>query len=142
MTLTIAVTAMRNEVFFDSNVLLYLPDKDRSKADTAERLLSEGGVVNALVLAEATYVMSRRWKWAWVAIDEMLVAYRANTLVLPFPDEANRLGLAYAERYGLQSYDAAIVASAVLAGCTTLYSEDMQSGLVIDGVTIRNPFRD
>jgi len=34
-----------------------------------------------------------------------------------------------------------IVAAAVLAGCETLYSEDLQHGQVIDGITIENPFR-
>jgi len=33
-----------------------------------------------------------------------------------------------------------IVAAAQLAGCTTLYSEDMHDGLTIDRLTIRNPF--
>jgi predicted nucleic acid-binding protein len=33
-----------------------------------------------------------------------------------------------------------IVAAAQLAGCTTLYSEDVHDGLVIDGLTIRNPY--
>jgi predicted nucleic acid-binding protein len=33
-----------------------------------------------------------------------------------------------------------IVAAAQLAGCSTLYSEDMHHGLVIDRLTIRNPY--
>jgi predicted nucleic acid-binding protein len=34
-----------------------------------------------------------------------------------------------------------IVASALLAGCVTLLTEDMQDGQVIDGqLTLRNPF--
>ena len=38
-------------------------------------------------------------------------------------------------------YDALIVAAALLAGCRTLHSEDMQHGQVVDGrLTIRNPF--
>jgi predicted nucleic acid-binding protein len=38
-------------------------------------------------------------------------------------------------------HDALIVAAALLAGCTTLYSEAMQDGQVIDRqLTIRNPF--
>jgi predicted nucleic acid-binding protein len=46
-----------------------------------------------------------------------------------------------AERYGLSIYDALIVSSALLAGCKTLNSEDMQDGQVIDRqLTIRNPF--
>jgi predicted nucleic acid-binding protein len=34
-----------------------------------------------------------------------------------------------------------IIASALLSGCATLYTEDLQDGQVIDGqLTIRNPF--
>jgi predicted nucleic acid-binding protein len=47
-----------------------------------------------------------------------------------------------AERYILNIYDAMIVAAAQLAGCTVLYSEDMHDGLVIDRLTIRNPYRE
>jgi predicted nucleic acid-binding protein len=51
--------------------------------------------------------------------------------------------LAIAERYQYKFYDALIVASALEARCTILYSEDMQDGHVIDGrLTIRNPFLD
>ena len=50
-------------------------------------------------------------------------------------------GLKVAERYGYAVYDAMIIASALLPGCTTLYSEDMQHGQVIDGeLSIQNLF--
>lgn len=45
-----------------------------------------------------------------------------------------------AERYGYGIYDATILASALLAGCNVVYSEDMQHGQKIDGLTILNPF--
>jgi predicted nucleic acid-binding protein len=37
-------------------------------------------------------------------------------------------------------WDALIVEAALAAGCKTLYSEDMQHGLVVNGMTIENPF--
>jgi predicted nucleic acid-binding protein len=47
-----------------------------------------------------------------------------------------------AERYQLAFYDALIVASAVAAECTTLYTENMKDGLLIEGsLTLCNPFR-
>ena len=53
-------------------------------------------------------------------------------------DDALRL----AGQYGFHIYDAMIVAAALEADCTTLYTEDMQSGQVIDGrLTIHNPFK-
>ena len=126
-------------MFFDTNVLLYLVD-DGPKAEITEDLLVDGGVANALVIAEATYVLTRKWRMAWPQANALLATFRANTRVLPLSNDANIRGARYAERYRLQTYDAAIVASAVLAGCTTLWSEDMDSGLVIDGLTIRNPY--
>jgi predicted nucleic acid-binding protein len=131
---------MRTDVFFDTNVLLNLVE-DEAKATIVEELLIEGGVSNALVIAEATYVLTKKWKWTWLEANQLLATFRANTRVLPMPDEANIRGARYAERYRLQAYDAAIVAAAVLAGCTTLWSDDMHNGLKIDGLTVRNPFR-
>lgn len=47
-----------------------------------------------------------------------------------------------AERYGLSFYDSLVVSAALLSGCASLYSEDMQDGLLVEGqLTIRNPFR-
>lgn len=46
------------------------------------------------------------------------------------------------ERYNLSTYDAMIAASALHAGCDTLWSEDMQHDMVLDeGLRIVNPFR-
>ena len=59
----------------------------------------------------------------------------------PLTEEAHDLGLMLAERYGYRVYDSIILAAALLAGCTTVYSEDLHNGQVISGsLTIRNPF--
>ena len=61
----------------------------------------------------------------------------SNTVV-----EAQDTGLAIAERYGLSTYDAMIVFSALQADSNVLWSEDMRHGMLIDGrLRIANPFR-
>jgi predicted nucleic acid-binding protein len=61
---------------------------------------------------------------------------------LPITTDTHQEALAIAEKYGYRIYDALIVASALEARCTILYSEDLQGGQVIDNtLTIRNPFR-
>jgi predicted nucleic acid-binding protein len=51
-------------------------------------------------------------------------------------DQARRL----AERYPLSFYDALIVAAALQSQCTTLYSEAMQEGFLIEKrLSVRNP---
>ena len=60
---------------------------------------------------------------------------------VPITAETHDAALRLAGQYGFHIYDALIVAAALEADCVTLYSEDLQSGQVIDGrLTIRNPF--
>ena len=59
----------------------------------------------------------------------------------PENEEVVNTALMIFKKYGLQSFDSKIVASALQAGCNILYSEDMQHGLVIENkLTIVNPF--
>jgi len=46
-----------------------------------------------------------------------------------------------AKRFQFSVYDANIVASALMSGAEVLLSEDMQSGMLVDGLLIRNPFQ-
>jgi predicted nucleic acid-binding protein len=56
--------------------------------------------------------------------------------------DTHDVGRAVAARYGLSIDDAMIVGAALVAGCDRLLSEDMQDGLVVEGVlTVVNPFR-
>ena len=68
----------------------------------------------------------------------MIPIWRINQIE-PTP-ELYRSGLQVQARYGFSFYDSLIVAAALEAGCATLYSEDMQHGQQIQGLTIRNPF--
>ncbi len=43
-------------------------------------------------------------------------------------------------RWRLSFYDSLIVASALVSGCKTLLSEDLQHGQRLDGLTVVNPF--
>jgi len=129
------------EAFFDTNLLLYLLSKDAAKADRAEELLANGGVVSIQVLNEFAAVASRKLGMSWGEIREILLPIRAICEIASVTLETHDRGIAIAERYGFSFYDAMIVASALGAGCKTLYSEDLQHGQVIARqLRIRNPF--
>lgn len=129
------------ELFYDTNVVLYLLSSDAAKADRAEELLASGGRVSVQVLNEFAAVASRKLGMDWGDIREVLAQVRAVCSVEPIGIETHERGLAIASRYGLNVYDAMIVASALLAGCTVLYSEDLQHGQVFARhLTVRNPF--
>jgi len=126
--------------FFDTNVLLYLLSKDAAKADRAEVLLASGGVVSVQVLNEFVSVATRKLAMTIPEIREILSTIRTVCIVKPLDIETHELGLDMAERYGFSIYDGLIVAAAVHARCTILYTEDLQQGQVIDQLVIQNPF--
>ena len=128
------------EGFFDSNVLIYLTDADSGKAGQTEDLLADGGFISVQVLNEFASVALRKVRLSWAETRDFLDTFRAILKIVPLTLETHERGLDLAQRYRLSVYDGMIVAAAQLAGCRTLYSEDMHDGLVIDRLTIRNPF--
>lgn len=130
------------KAFVDSNVLLYLLSADRQKADRAETVIASGAIVSVQVLNEVANVLRRKSSMPWKKTNEVLGLIRSLCPVVSVTIETHDEGRRVAERYGLSVYDAMIVASALLAGCATLYSEDMQDGLIVDRrLRISNPFR-
>lgn len=133
---------MSADHFFDSNVLIYLISGDDNKADKAELLLSEGGVISVQVLNEFASLAARKAGMSSAEIREVLAPIWTICTVHPLTEEIHDLGMQLTERYQLSIYDAMIVGSALAAGCNTLFSEDMQDGQIIDRkLHIRNPFR-
>jgi predicted nucleic acid-binding protein len=129
-----------SSVFFDTNVLLYGFSQDAAKASASENVIRGGGVISVQVLNEFANAGRRKLGLSWTVIREILGEFRANLAVIPLTLELHERGLELAERYQLNVYDGMIVAAAQLACCEVLYSEDMHDGLVIAGLTIRNPY--
>ncbi|MCU4161188.1 PIN domain-containing protein [Acidiphilium sp. AL] len=81
-------------------------------------------------------------RMSWTDTNAFLAMLRGLLTVHSVTLEIHETGLAFAERYSLSIYDAMIAASALHAGCETLWSEDMQHGMTLDGgLQIINPFR-
>jgi len=128
------------KVFIDTNILLYLLSADNDKAVRVEMVVQAGGLISVQVLNEVANV-ARRNAMPWIEINEVLALIRSVCPAAPLTIETHNRGRHVAERYGLSVYDAMIVAAALLGGCETLYSEDMQDGLLIDDqLRICNPF--
>jgi predicted nucleic acid-binding protein len=128
--------------FFHTNVLVYLASGDAVKADRAEAAIAAGGAISVQVLNELANVARRKMRMSWQDTHAFLSTVRGLLTVHPLTVEIHKTGLALAERYNLAIYDAMIAASALNADCDTLWSEDIQHGMVLDGrLRIANPFR-
>jgi predicted nucleic acid-binding protein len=134
---------MTASAFFDTNVFVYAMVQDDPRSQRAEELIAEGGTISVQVLNEFVDVVRRRAKMPWNEVRFAVENIKALCPdPLPVTLDTHRDALAIAERYGYRIYDAIIVASALEARCSNLYSEDMQDGQVIERrLTIRNPFR-
>jgi predicted nucleic acid-binding protein len=134
---------MSGSAFFDTNVFVYAIVQDDPRSEKAEELIAEGGMVSVQVLNEFVDVVRRKARMPWNEVRFAIENIKALCPdPLPVTIDTHGEALAIAEGYGYRIYDALMVASALEARCTILYSEDMHDGQVIEGeLTIRNPFR-
>lgn len=129
--------------FYDSNVLLYLALHDQQKAARTRELIGRGGSISVQILNEIANVTHKKYGKPWGEIRPFLMLVRSLLNVVPMTVELHDQGLRLAERYRLSVYDAMVVAAALGNSAVTLWSEDMQHGLHIDGrLRVRNPFID
>jgi len=136
---------MPTRSFFDTNVLIYADDKaDPAKQQRALDLVAEHrrartGVVSLQVLQEYFVTVTRK-----LSVDAR-VARRKVELLAEFdvatPEVADILAAIDLHRlHEFSFWDALILRAAKQAGCSVLFSEDMQGARDIDGVRIVNPF--
>ena len=132
---------MNDKPFLDTNIILYAFSQDEGRARIAEGLLAGGASVSVQILNEFVAVARRKLNKSWLDI------HRALDILLVFCPEpvpttiaTHNHAVRIAERYGYSIFDSLVIAAALESGAGTLYSEDMQDGQTIEGLTIRNPF--
>lgn len=131
--------------FVDTNVLVYAADKSgpppRKTRIAREILLQPSIHLSVQVLNEFTVVARKPHKLGLDTIEERewilrLLTYPVHDLTLECYLRAQKVHA----RHQLSHWDSLIVASAQLANCETIYSEDLQDGHDHDGLTVKNPF--
>ncbi len=128
--------------FADTNIAVYAFIDDRRTA-VAEALIERGCEISVQVLNEFASVARRKLGFAWSELNDARTALqRLCPAIHPVNLATHELAMTVAQRHGLAIYDSMIVASALLARCDILYSEDMQHGMIIEGLRIENPFRE
>ena len=126
--------------FADTNVVLYLLD-DGPKAERAEEILGQGPRISVQVLNEAMVNCRRKAGLSWEDTGAFLEGIKSLCPVEDLTIRIYQVGRAVAEKYQLSVYDAMIVSAALIAGCTTLWTEDMHDGLLVeDRLRVVNPF--
>ena len=137
--------------FVDSNIWLYRflsdqdpdPQEDVRKRDIASRITTSSGIVSSTqVINEVCSVLMRRSAFNEAQIINLIRSFENRTTVIELDLAILKDASNLRSQYNFSFWDGFIVASALAANATHLYTEDMQDGLVVaERLAIANPFK-
>jgi predicted nucleic acid-binding protein len=127
--------------FFDTNILVYIDTRMWRRPNGPSRGRYPQRHQRSGAQREAN-VARRKMLMSCADTHALPTMLRGLLTVHPLTVEIHKTGLGLAERYGLSTRDAMIAASALDAGCDTLWSEDIKHGMMLgDRLRIVNLFR-
>jgi len=127
--------------FLDTNIVVYAFTSNDVRSEKADALLQLGGVISVQVLNEFVNVLRRKQRRGWTEVESALGVLKVFLdPPQPLTVEVHEAAVGLARRHGFSIYDSLIVAAALRAGCSTLYSENLRHRQIVEGLTIRNPF--
>ena len=141
---------MKSDCFIDTNIWVYAfleSEKDAGKQVAALDLLRNLSptrriVVSAQVINEFHWTLSRKYNIADEVIRDKVergIALLAD--IVPLDYSAYRDSFQLRKKYRLSFWDTLIVASSLHNGCSALFSEDLNHGLIIEKtLRVINPF--
>jgi predicted nucleic acid-binding protein len=134
-------------VFVDTNVLLYrfdssAPNKQSVARAELRRLVMERSIVISTQVLQEFFVAATRRLEPPLNPDQAdeVVRYLSRLPLVQITPRSILEAISLHRRFSLSFWDALIVRSAIEAGADTLYTEDLQEGQVIEGLTIVDPF--
>ncbi len=140
---------MTDRILLDTNVLVYAHDASNPiKQAKAQQIIKQGTVsgkacVSAQVLGELFDVLTRKIAHPLTPADTLRLVQSFGKLgVIEISFLTVRLALHFVLSADISYWDALILAAARLGDCSTVYSEDLAHGMILDGVTVINPFHD
>lgn len=134
---------MKDNAFIDTNVLVYAhTDQDLEKQSIAQAIIfNDQTFISTQVLQELANTLHKKFNIEWNDIINVLIESSSNCTLLINSEVIILRACEIASRYQFSFYDSLIISSAVIGGCTVLYSEDLRDGQIIDNkLTIVNPF--
>lgn len=140
------MTDLEQRRFIDTNVWLYafISSQDEAKSIIARKLLANSHsqfLVSMQVINEVCVNMLRKADTDEAKLKQLIRSFFYRYEVVMLEESILLAASDLRQLYSLSYWDSLIVGTALAAGATTLYSEDMQDGQIIDGrLTIINPF--
>ena len=140
---------MKDKVFFDTNIIVYLFDKSEEKKHTQAKKIFIASLQDATsyisnqVINEFIVIVSQKIEDPIPLnhIRKNLEFLRTSLNIHTIDFETSLRAIDVKLKYHFSFWDSLIIASALESNCSILYSEDMQHGQVIeDKLRILNCF--
>jgi predicted nucleic acid-binding protein len=133
-------------LFLDTNLLVYaLDNTDQAKRKKIGGLIASAMATETLVLSpqslnELYRVITDRLRLVPKNEARFIIGNFIPFCTAPLDSETTRLAWTVQDQTGFSWWDCVLLASAIRANCEKFLTEDLQSGRVIFGMTILNPF--
>lgn len=133
------------KAFLDANVLVYAQDagaprkQRRSRALLTELVEANTGVTSTQVMQEFYVAATRKLGVDPLAAKAVLKTFSVFEVVQTSPALIHE-AVDCSVLNQVSFCDALILSAAAAAGCGVLYSEDLNTGQTVLGVTVQNPF--
>jgi predicted nucleic acid-binding protein len=123
-------------------VLIYIFDSSNDKKrEIANEFLKGANWISGQVVSEFLNVSKRLLKLPKSEVLSLCIKVLQNSAIIPVSKQTLIDSALLIQKYDFQLFDSIIVASALQANCTILYSEDMQHNLLVEKrLRILNPF--
>ena len=138
---------MSANFFIDTNILVYFVDQKSPKQLLSEQIVltalqSGEGIISTQVVQEFINIATGKFLIQLKPFDTILFLESILfPLCLVYPDiDLYKFSIEIKTETQYSFYDSLIIASALRANCSVLYTEDMQSGQIIRGMKIVNPY--
>jgi predicted nucleic acid-binding protein len=131
-----------NKIALDSNILIYNHSLDyENKRLIARNFFKESPIVSSQVISEYLNVMRRNFKMQKQELLHLCSLWLEKCYIQPVVLSTIKLAQNLINKYDFQIFDGIIIAAALEANCSILYSEDMQNGQIVENtLKIVNPF--
>jgi len=137
-----------DKIFVDTNIFVYGHDVDAGqKHQIAQGLLFDlwndrTGILSVQVLQEFYVTATRKLIHPLPAKEVRNIIRNYLNWHVEINDPSSILSASQIEeKYNISFWDALIVAAAAKAHASKIFTEDLQSGQLIEGVLIENPFK-
>lgn len=131
-----------NNIFLDTNVLIYVLSDDEPKREVAISLIKNNPHISIQVLNEFCNVCKKKMGFSYPEIQNIILQLLPQIQLVQLHKSTILKALDIGDSYKYSYYDSLILASAIEANCNIVYSEDFQHNQKINNsLLVLNPFR-